>query len=116
MARVSITRSVAPSPNPTDGAVLTYEAADTVNKNQTPLTGKELIIARNVDATNPYTVTINSVADPYGRTLDITADSLAAGVAHIYGPFGMTGWRQADGMLYFEGNNLKIEFAVVTLP
>ena len=98
-----------------DAADLTYLAADTSNFEQTLSTGKEMIIARNVDAA-PHTVTVNSVNDPFNRTKDITAYSIGAGETAIFGPFDRTGWRQTDANIYFEGDNVNIEFAVVRIP
>jgi hypothetical protein len=117
MARATLVKSVAPGPWPTDGVVLTETAANVADKNQFVNTGKELLIARNTDPADPYTVTINSTANRYGRTGDITGDSLAAGVVHIYGPFAVDGWNQAGtSYIYLEASNAAITFAVVTLP
>jgi hypothetical protein len=115
MARQTLTKTTAVSSGwPTDGVTVTFTAADTVNKSQFALTGKELVIARNSGA-SARTVTITSVSY-LGRTGDITSDSIAAGATHIYGPFDLRGFRQADGMLYLEANNAEVLFAVITLP
>lgn len=98
-----------------DAADLTFLAADTVNFEQTRLTGKEMVMARNVGG-GPFTITVNSVNDPFNRTNDITAYSLGAGEFAILGPFDQAGWKQTDGFLYFEANNVAIEFAVVKVP
>ena len=97
-----------------NAADFAFVAADTVNQNDTLLTGKEMIVARNVDG-SPHTVTINSVNDPFNRTKDITAYSLGAGEFAIFGPFDTVGWR-TGGKINFEGDNVNIEFAVVRLP
>lgn len=98
-----------------DAADITFTAADTVNQNQTTLTGKEMILARNVDA-SPHNITVNSVPDPFNRTNNITNYALGANEHAIFGPFDRTGWRQTDGQLYFEGDNVNIEFAVIRIP
>lgn len=95
---------------------LTMSAADTVNLNSVPHTGKEVIIARNSGA-SPYTVTITSVADPvHGRTGDIAAASLAAGEVAVFGPYPIDGWRQSDARLYFQASNAAVLFTVLRLP
>lgn len=95
--------------------MLTALAADTTNKQQTTLTGNEIIIARNSGATS-HTVTITSTPDrSSGRSGDITGDSLAAGVTKMYGPFPLDGWRQTNGKIYFEANHVEILFSVIEL-
>jgi len=97
-----------------NAADLTFTAADAANFEQTAFTGKELIIAYNSDPANPYTVTIESVADAsLGRTGDITTYSLAAGEYGVFGPFTLDGWRQSDGYLYFKASNAAIKFCVI---
>lgn len=99
---------------PTDGVTATFAAADTVNDNYFVHTGKEIVVARNSGA-SPRTVTINSVA-VNGRTGDITADSIAAGATHVYGPFDITGFRQTDGNINLEADHAEVLFAVFVLP
>jgi len=99
-----------------DGIVCTGTAADTSNQNQTPCTGREIIVARNSGASG-RTVTVTGAATRgTNRTASISADSIAAGVSQVYGPFPVDGWRQADGMLYFEANNAEVLFTVLRLP
>lgn len=99
-----------------NAADLAMTAADAANYEEVAFTGKELVIAHNTDGANPYTVTIESVADELGRTGDITAYSLAAGEYGVFGPFGRDGWRQTTGKLYFRGSNAAIKFAVIVHP
>ena len=83
---------------------------------QTVLTGKEMIIARNVGG-GPFLITVTSVNDPFNRTGNITDYSLGAGEFAIFGPFDRTGWKQSgSSFIFFEANNVAIEFAVVRLP
>lgn len=95
---------------------VTPAAADTVNLNSTPHTGKEIILVRNSGAV-AHTVTITSVADPvYGRTGDIAAVSVPAGETRLFGPFPLEGWRQVDNRLYFQGSDAALLFTVLRLP
>jgi hypothetical protein len=115
MARQTLTKSNAPGSYATAGVVVTMTAADTVNKEQIASTGKELVIAHNTGG-SPYTVTINSAADEYGRTGDITAYSIAAGAIAVFGPFPVHGWRQTNNYINLEANNIAVKFGVIVLP
>ena len=113
MPRVSIARTARDDRYPSAGRVVTMTAADTVNKEQTVLTGSEIIIAHNAGAT-PRNVTITSVADPRtGRVGHITSDPIAAGAIKAYGPLGLAGWRQGDGTVYFEADHADVKFGVL---
>lgn len=115
MPRTTITKTtLATNGYPTDGVTATVTAADAANDNQCTHTGKEIIIARNSGA-GARTVTITSVA-LNGRLGNITADSIAAGATHVYGPFAVEGWRQTDGYLYFEGEHAEVLFTVLVIP
>lgn len=102
---------------PAEAVEVTFEDAEApATGNETRLTGREMILARNTHASTTYNVTITSVASPYGRTGDIT-QAVAPGEVYVFGPFQQTdGWGQTDGAIYFEGDNTEIEFAVVRLP
>lgn len=115
MARQTLTKTSSPGPNPTAGVAVTLTAADTSNKEQFALTGRELLLVQNSGGSQ-YTYTVESVADPYGRERDITTNAIAAGAIHVLGPFSLEGWRQTDGMLYLEASNTAVKFAVITLP
>jgi hypothetical protein len=118
MTRATITPFTALGAYGTYGAGLadfTLTAANVSDKNMCVASNNDLIIAYNSDVTNPYTVTISSVADTFGRTGDITSYSLAAGDYVAFGPFRNVGWKQSDGKLYFEANNAAIKFAVIAL-
>lgn len=99
-----------------NAADFTWLAADVANKEQVVLTGKELLLARNVHATTPFTITINSVDDQFNRKEDVTAYSLGNLEYAMFGPFLQPGWRQTDGKLYWEASDANIEFAVIRLP
>lgn len=117
MARQTVTAGTAPGRYPTDGVEITPTTANTTDKEQTFLTGREILCAYNKHATDAATVTITSVADPRtGRSGNITADSIPAGKVHIYGPFAVEGWAQTDGYLYFEASATDIIFFVIRIP
>ena len=101
---------------------LAWQAADASLYQYTPLiSGKTVVLAMNTDASNPYTVTFESVVDEKNRTGDITTYSLAAitvttPVVAVFGPFSTTGWNQSGNQLWFRASNAAIKFAVITLP
>lgn len=120
MPRTTIAVQVPKGPYPTlqpaaDALDMTLTACDTVNKNQTPLSGALLLIAQNSHATTPYTITISSVADARNRTGDITTYSLAAGDIAMFLINQADGWLQADGNLYYEGSNAAVKFALLKI-
>lgn len=115
MARTVLAKQVATGPYGAAGLNLTLAAADTVNKQSCVANGNDLIIAQNTGV-SPYTVTITSSADQYGRTKDIAIESLAASEIHVFGPFSILGWQQTDGSLYFEASNAAVKFSVIKLP
>lgn len=118
MARTTITKTTVVGPYPTlqpaaDSLDVAFTAADTGNKNQFAPTGDDVLLAWNSGA-SPYTITITSVADERNRTGDITTYSLAAGDICAF-RIKVQGWRQSDGMVYFEGSNTAVKFAVLSL-
>ncbi len=88
--------------------------ADVGNMEQTVLTGREIIIARNNDF-GPHTITVSSVNDPFNRIKDIVY-AIQPAEESIFGPFALTGWRQAGGLLFFQADATQVEFAVIRLP
>lgn len=94
-------------------AKLTFTAADVANSNSFPTNGTEYILAWNTHATNAYTVTINSVPDPEGRSGDIATYSLNAGEIHAFGKMQLSMWRQVDGNVYLQASNASVQFAIV---
>lgn len=97
-----------------DLADLTMAAADVANGNQFVASGKDLVIAHNTGG-SAYTVTVTSVADPYGRTGNISAYSIGAGEYAIFGPFELAGWQQTDGKILISASNAAVKFGVVPL-
>lgn len=115
MPRQVLTKTTAEKSGwPTAGVAVTFTAANVTDKEQFPLTGKEIVIARNSGASS-RTITITSVAFN-GRVGHITAESIAAGAVRVYGPFNVNGWQQTDGNLYLEANHAEVLFAVIALP
>lgn len=95
---------------------LVWQAADSVNFNQFPLgQGKYLILARNVHASSPFTVTFTSVADERKRTGDITTYSIAAGKQIAFLLDNQAGWLQSDGNFYLTGSAASIELCILRL-
>lgn len=114
MARQTLTKTTSPTPNPSAGVVVTMTAANTTDKEQFTLTGRELLLVQNTGASSA-TYTVTSVADPYGRTGDITANAIAAGAIEVLGPFGLPGWQQTNGYLYLEASSTDVKFGVVVI-
>lgn len=95
---------------------LTETAADPVNLNQAAFGSASmlLLIFHNTHATNPGDVTIEGAPDGLNRDDVITDYVLQAGEIGFF--FARrTGWRQADGNLYFDGSAATIKFAVIAL-
>lgn len=113
MARTKLTKDNAPGSYGHTGQKLGYTAADAVNQNCFIAGGNDLVIAKNPD-TSAHTVTINSVADQYGRTKDIDSYSIPAGETHVFGPFSRHGW-ESDGQILLEANSNQIKFAILKL-
>lgn len=93
-----------------------WTAAIAADKEKALLNNSLLLLAYNSDGANPYTATVTSTADPFGRTGDITAYSLAAGDYAVFGPFKNIGWMQSDGYLYFEAENAAVKWAAFFIP
>lgn len=116
MPRTTLTKIQAPGSYPTAGVVVTFTAYDATNKNDFNMTGDDLLLIRNDHASTAKTFTLNSVADEMGRTRNIAAQSLAAGVTYVVGPFtNKVGWAQTGNKLHFEGEDNNIKFAVIKL-
>jgi len=113
MARTALTAIALGGPLDYDGVGLTWTAADPTNKNQVTLTGREILLVRN-DNVGTQAVTITSVADPYGRTKDMTK-TVGIGGYHSFGPFTREGW-STGGQLLIDAAAADVFFCVVRLP
>lgn len=116
MPRQTLTKSTAPGAYSGSWAAVTWTAAETTDKEQFAITGRELLLIRNTSEDTPYHVTITSVDDPTGRTRHISQVDIAFGATVVWGPVALTGWQQIDGNLYLEAEDAAIEYAVITLP
>lgn len=93
---------------------ITWEAADVGSGNEFTLTGNEIILVRNTDA-SAHNVTLTSVADPFGRTGDISSESIAADEYKAFKATEIQGWRQSDGKFYLSADDTTVEFAILKL-
>lgn len=122
MARTSLTAQtpagaypVMPAGLVAGSADLIWTAANVSGKNDAALvSGKTVVLARNVAASASHTVTFTSTPDGYKRLGDMGPYTIAAGKVALFGPFGADGW-SAGGLLQFEGDHADIQFVVLTL-
>lgn len=116
MARTDLTINQAPGAYPTAGVALTWDNCDSANGNQFTFTANELVLVRNGHGSAAKTVTLTSAADGQGRVKHISAQSIAAGVTKVFGPFkSKSGWQQSGGKFFLTGEDNNIKFAVVRL-
>ncbi len=92
-------------------------AAGTITDGDTFVcTGRELLIVAN--GTGANTITLTSVADEKGRTLDITTYALATGAFAVFG-VGLTnskGWKSSAGTIRITVSSAEVKVAVLRLP
>jgi len=99
----------------TSGVDLDWTEADTVNYNRFVNTGREILVVDNTGS-DTVTVTVSSVADPYGRTGDATK-AVVAGESAVFQMFPTAGWQQSDGYIYVSCTAVDdINLAVLRLP
>lgn len=114
MARLQVTPQTTTGPFPTELTALTWTTCDDVNGTEVQLTGRELFLFRGVG-----TVTLVSTPDATGRVLDIVKVLSSATNPTYAGPFGLSGWRQADRPVMHINTNAPgadtIEIAVLTI-
>lgn len=117
--RESIEVTTAPGQYPTDGTAVTWTTGTNIPLNGLSVTmtgvGKEFIVIHNWSG-GSANVSISSVADKYGRTGDIANDAIADETAHVYGPFGLDGWKQTDGKLYIGCDSNSVSVTCIRLP
>lgn len=112
MARQTLTKTTVPGPNPTAGVAVTMTAANTTDKEQYTVADGDVILVHNTGLSS-RTYTVTSVADPFGRTGDVSGVSIAAGAIHAL-RVGLEGWRQTNGYVYLEANNAEVKFGILT--
>lgn len=115
MARQTLTKTTAPGCYAGTSTAVTMTAADTSNYEEFTLTGKELLIIYNSGGSS-YTWTATSVDDSFGRSEDITTESIAAGAIRVFGPISTAGWQQTDGKFYMQASNTAVKFGIIVLP
>lgn len=114
MAQTALATTAGTTKNPTIATTLTMTAVDISNGNKFALTGREILILHNTGVST-RTYTISSVADPYGRSGDITTSNILAAAYMIIGPFDITAWRQTDGQMYFISTHADVKAGVYVL-
>lgn len=119
MAALTITTIKAPfEAIAANGADITFTAGST-GTDTIACNGRDIILAWNTHAIDPYTITILSEDDEKGRSEDISAYSLAAGEIAVFG-VGLTkssGWiDSATGLITVDVENAAIKWAVLRLP
>jgi hypothetical protein len=92
-----------------------FTSADQANGNYFVGTGRELIEIQNADA-GAQTFTITSKADPYGRTGNVSAYSMAAGEHAIFWLGNLVGWDQGGGQIYLDASSNNISFRIIRIP
>lgn len=91
-----------------------FTTADNVNFDQFNFTGRELLIVRNSTG-GALTFTLESVADPQGRTQDITTYSLSAAELAVFWCGNLTGWNNA-GQFFLRSSAATMDYAVFKIP
>ena len=79
------------------------------------MTGNQVLLVRN-DNVGAQTITIQTVADDFNRTGNITAYSIGAAEFAAFPALKLPGWRQSDGKYRFAASATDVFFAVLTLP
>lgn len=92
------------------GLKLTRAAGDASNGNQWKHHGGDVLIAKNGGGSS-YTLTLHSVKDASGRTSDLVLTLAAADEIVLPVPAG--GYKQADGEIYVDVQNVAVTLAVL---
>jgi hypothetical protein len=117
MAKQTLTKSANPGiySNVLKALTMTASQGVTDDDSQFAATGKEYVVAHNTDGAVARTVTIKSVADPFGRSRDVTK-SLAVDEIAFFGPIPKIGYMQADGNIYLHSDDVAVKFGVLMAP
>jgi len=101
MARVAIAiNQLKGSKNPANpGADASFTLADATNDHEWVFAPRDMLMLWN--GAGSQTVTLKSVADPFGRVLDEVI-SVGASQIRVIGPLDATGWAQTDGKIYID--------------
>jgi len=115
MSRTIVEKTLAPGSYSHHGTTLVFYPGDPINGNKVKIIGGEYIAVRNTSASLTHTVTIQSSPDLFNRERDII-ESILPGEQKLYGPFMLSGWKQADGYLYLDPSHTDIFIAIVSPP
>lgn len=113
MVRTLLTPVTLPTAYSLTPATVTWDAGDVANGNAFVMTGREILLARNVNA-GAQTITITSVAIN-GRLGHISAYSIGAGLTKVFQQFPFAGWRQSDSRLWIDVGHADVLLAVLKL-
>jgi 3-oxoacyl-ACP reductase-like protein len=91
---------------------ITWTSADETNNHEFVNTGRELVLVKN-GSEGSLDVTVDSVADEYGREGDVTI-STGASEESIAGPFPTHLFNQSDGKVHIDlTDDTSLTLAVV---
>jgi len=115
MARTALTKTTALGGYQAALTTLTMNAADIADLNSFVASGNDFLIVHNTNVAE-QTITITSVADPFGRSGTITTEAIAADGYRVFGPMSLLGWEQTDGSVYLQASAVDVLLGVITLP
>lgn len=119
MPRTALTVQTLKGPHPGTVAAnaldITWTAADDVNLNDFPHTGREVILVRN-DNVAAQTFTLTSILSSLKRLGTVTAYSLGIGEYAAFWAGDIAGWKQTDGKFYLDAAANDVFFAILRLP
>lgn len=102
-----------PYPADLELTAVTWTAIDNVNGDEVVLTGQEILLFRNDNASS-RTITITSVAGAEKRTGDLTL-ALSQNEYAAFQATKLSGWLQSDGKLYFTSSGSDTYVAILKL-
>ncbi len=113
--RGTITALTAPTNYATSASSITWTTGDPTNGHKVVLTGREVVVAIN-NGSLTQGVTVQSVADKYGREGDSDYIILGSSQVIFFQMFPTHGWIQSDGYLYIDVSSATIGVAVIKFP
>ena len=113
MARTALTVQALTGPFPAALTLdtLVWTAADISNLNSFVLTGREIILVRNDDASGQL-VTLTSVADDKNRVGNVTK-TVATTAYAVFAATDISGWIQSDGLFYLDAPDADVFFSII---
>ena len=119
MPRTALTVQTLKGPHPgvpvANALDFVWTAADDVNLNDFPHTGREVILVRN-DNVGAQTITLTSKLSSLNRLGTVTDYSVGIGEYAGIWAGDIAGWKQADGKFYLEASTNDVFFAILRLP